>query len=240
MPSVIANSSEMFQMTVPTVELELVGDCGRVLVPAGIADLASFRAWTAANDFPAMGRVSFLAGTIWVDLSMEQAFSHNQVKTTIASVLMPLAKTLGTGRYFGDGMRLIHPGADLDTVPDGLFLSFDSFESGLIRPVAGKTGGVTEYEGTADMVLEVVSDSSEDKDCESLPEDFHRAGVREFWRVDARQGLRFEILRREANGYFSTQEADGWCRSAVFGRSFRLIQTIDRLGQPEFTLEVRP
>ena len=83
MPSITANWSEMFQVTVPTVEAELVGDYGRVLVPAGITDLSGFRSWVESEDFPCAGRISYLAGTIWVDLSMEQAYSHNQAKTAI-------------------------------------------------------------------------------------------------------------------------------------------------------------
>ncbi len=240
MPSVTATWSEMFQVTVPTVETELVGGSGRAVVPAGITDLADFRAWVESDDFPTEGRVSYLAGTIWVDLSMEQAFSHNQVKTIITATLVQLARTLTTGRYFGDGMRLTHPAADLDTIPDGFFISFDSFESGVVRSVPGRTAGVTEFEGTPDMVLEVVSDSSVDKDFERLPDMYNRVGVSEFWRVDARQTLRFEILQRTDEGYVASPDSDGWFRSAVFGRSFRLLQTADRIGQPEYLLEMRP
>jgi Uma2 family endonuclease len=239
MPSITATWSEMFQVTVPTVEAELVGDYGRVVVPAGIADLTGFRAWVASDEFPTEGRISYLAGIIWVDLSMEQAFSHNQVKMVIGGTLLSLAESLGIGRYFGDGMRLTHPAADLDTIPDGLFISFKSFEGGLVRPVPGRTTGVTEYEGAADMVLEVVGDSSVEKDFERLPEQYARAGVGEFWRVDAREELRFEILWRTDEGYEAANEPDGWCRSSVMRRSFRLTQSVDRLGQPTYRLEAR-
>ena len=46
-----------------------------------------------------------------------------------------------------------------------------------------------------DVVLEIVSESSVEKDYERLPELYGRAGVSEFWRADVRRELTFEILR---------------------------------------------
>ena len=48
--------------------------------------------------------------------------------------------------------------------------------------------------------------------------------------MDARVQLRLEILRLTDAGYVPEQEPDGWQRSAVFGRSFRLTQQEDRKG----------
>jgi Uma2 family endonuclease len=229
----------MFRLSVPTVETELVGERDQVVVPFGVSNLTSFRLWTASEQFPLAGRISYLAGTIWVDLSMEQAYSHNQIKSAVTATLKPLTQSLQSGRYFGDGMRLINGPADLDTVPDGLFVSFEAIESGAVRQVAGRSAGVTEFEGAPDMVLEVVSDSSVEKDTGQLPELYARSGISEFWRIDAREGLRFEILRLVADVYVASVAANGWLRSEVFGRSFRFVQTTDRLGQPDYILEVR-
>jgi Uma2 family endonuclease len=90
-------------------------------------------------------------------------------------------------------------------------------------------------------VVEVVSDSSEDKDLVKLRSDYFRAGIPEYWIVDARDGaLNFDILKRGSRGYTTTRtQADGWLKSAVFGRSFRLTQATDPLGNPQFTLEHR-
>lgn len=67
----------------------------------------------------------------------------------------------------------------------------------------------------------------------------YAAGVPEFWRIDARGVLSFEILRLTANGYAPTQLPDGWWHSDVFGRDFRMTQSTNPPGQPKFTLDVR-
>ena len=90
------------------------------------------------------------------------------------------------------------------------------------------------------MVLEVVSRSSVQKDTRNLREDYWQAGVREYWLIDARPDpLTFDILRHTPRGYRAAPKKDGWIRSAVFGKSFRLLRGITALGHPQFTLEVR-
>jgi Uma2 family endonuclease len=213
---------------------------GRICIPAGITDLESFRRWAHSDAFPEHGRIDYLNGAIWVDLTLEQLYSHNQVKGEIGAVLHALAKASGLGRYLADGMRLSNPATALSTEPDGSYVSYAAVQQGRVRLIPSPTaGGVTELEGAPDMVLEVVSESSVDKDTVQLPEAYRRSGIPEFWRVDARAGLRFEILRLTDAGYVAETEPDGWQRSAVFGRSFRLTQQTDPLGQPTFTLEVR-
>ncbi len=213
---------------------------GKLKIPGGITGLDSFRRWAHSDSFPEGVRIAFLDGTIWVDLDMEQAFSHNDVKHEVAGVLRSLARADRSGRYIGDGMRLSHPGANLSTDPDGLYYSFTTQDSGKLLLVPSvQNVGVVELEGTPDMVLEVVSDSSVEKDTKTLPVLYHRAGVPEFWRIDARGELRFEILRRGDSDWHPTQLADGWWRSAVFARDFRLVAEPDPRGNPWFTLEFR-
>jgi Uma2 family endonuclease len=89
------------------------------------------------------------------------------------------------------------------------------------------------------MVLEVVSNSSVEKDTDILPEAYARAGIPEFWRIDARAGVSFEVFRLTPEGYAPSREADGWWRSEAFGRSFRLTAATDPLGDPTYRLEVR-
>jgi hypothetical protein len=58
--------------------------------------------------------------------------------------------------------------------------------------------------------------------------------------VDARKmPAKLDILRHGARGYVSVRKQDGWVKSQVFGRSFRLTQTQNSLGHPEFTLAVQ-
>src|SRR5256885_8764701 len=47
--------------------------------------------------------------------------------------------------------------------------------------------GYLELEGTPDMVLEVVSESSVQKDTKRLRQLYWQAGIREYWLVDARR-----------------------------------------------------
>ncbi len=144
------------------------------------------------------------------------------------------------GRYFGDGMQLSIPAVDLTTVPDGMFITYDTFSSRRIQEVtSAHQVGVVEFEGVPDMVLEVVSTSSVEKDTVTLPTLYARAGIVEFWRVDARNELTFEIFRLVGGVYQPTLQPDGWWWSDLFGRSFRLSQGTDPAGKPEFDLAVR-
>ena len=54
-------------------------------IPDGISDLAGFRRWAHSDDFPETGRICFLDGRVWLDVSKEQVFTHNQVKQEFKS-----------------------------------------------------------------------------------------------------------------------------------------------------------
>src|SRR5262249_12109278 len=98
-----------------------------------------------------------------------------------------------------------------------------------------------EVEGTPDWMLEIVSDSSVQKDTQQLREAYHRAGIPEYWLVDARgDDVAFQILYRRKNGYAAAPLKDSWQGSRVFGGSFRLVRQQDEFGLWEYTLEVRP
>jgi Uma2 family endonuclease len=86
----------------------------------------------------------------------------------------------------------------------------------------------------------VVSDSSVRKDTQWLRQDYWIAGIREYWLVDARkEPLVFDILRQTPKGYRATPKKDGWLKSNVFGKSFRLTYETSESGDPDYTLEVR-
>jgi Uma2 family endonuclease len=213
---------------------------GQLRLPGDLTDLDAFRRWARSDDCPEKVRFAFLNGILWVDLSMEQFFTHNQVKGQIGRKVGNLVEVLGGGYYAQDGMLLSHPKAGLSTIPDGLFVSYAALQSGRIRKVPNvRNVGAIELEGTADMVLEVVSDSSVQKDTVILPPLYHAAGVQEFWRADARGALNFELFRWTSTAYVPTQLPDGWWRSDLFGRDFLLTQTTDPLGEPLYTLHVR-
>jgi Uma2 family endonuclease len=211
-----------------------------IRIPAWVHDLASFRRWVDSDDFPENGRICWLAGEVWIDMSKEQVFSHNQVKQQYNQVLGPLAQRSKKGRLFPDGVLLTNLEADLSCKPDGLYVSFASFRTGLVRLVEGAEEGIVELEGSPDMALEVVSAGSVEKDTVRLRELYWQSGIREYWLVDVRgDRVVFDLLRHTAKGYVAIRKQAGWVRSAVFRKSFRLTRGKDALGNPEYTLAVR-
>jgi Uma2 family endonuclease len=185
----------------------------RIRIPECVVDLQSFRRWACSDEFPDRGRFSHLKGELWVDLIPEQLFTHNQVKVEFTTVVSGLLKHERRGRFFGDRALVTNVDAGLSTEPDGTFVSIESVRQGRVQLVEGVEGFV-ELEGTLDMVLEVVSASSVEKDTVVLRELYWQAGIPEYWLVDARgQRLQFEILR--AAGTVTSKHAS---RTAGLGR----------------------
>lgn len=210
------------------------------VIPCWVVDLESFRRWSLSDDFPETGRYAWIDGDVWVDLAMEQLFTHNQLKSQFYMVLGGVVERDDEGYFFTDGVRWSHPAADLSTEADGLYVSFESLESGKVKLIEGKTRGYIEIEGSADAALEVVSPSSVEKDVEVLPKVYHAAGVTEFFLVNALgDELEFNILRWTKRSYRRVAAKDGWMKSTVFNREFRLTVDDDRNGNPRVRLEVR-
>jgi Uma2 family endonuclease len=213
----------------------------KVRIPPDIVDLESFCNWAISEDSPEQGHVSYFHGQIWVDLSMEELYTHNQIKAEIDRVILQLARASKAGRYIPDGMLLRNAQADLSTEPDGMFVSYEAFRTGRVKRMPGKSRGIFQLEGTPEMVLEVVSGTTVQKDTVELRELYWKAGISEYWLVDARLAtVHFDLLRRGPKGYSSTRrQAGGWVKSNVFGKSFRLTMQPDPLGDPQPTLEMR-
>jgi Uma2 family endonuclease len=213
-------------------------DDGQVQVPGWVTDLKSFRRWANSDEFPQSGRICYLKGEVWVDMSKEQVFSHVLAKTKLAVVLGLLVEQKHSGQYFTDGLRLTNLAADISTKPDGTYISAKSRRSGKVQLVPGKKKRFVEVEGAPDMVLEIVSASSVQKDTAILFEAYWEAGIPEYWLVDARKKpLRFTIYRRTSKGYVATHKANGWMKSKVFGKQFKLTQRTDEFGDPVYTLQ---
>jgi Uma2 family endonuclease len=211
----------------------------QVRIPSWVNDLESFRRWSRSDDYPERGWVSFLAGEVWVDTDMEQLFTHNRAKTCFTVALAGMTEAEELGYYFSDRASLSNESADLATEPDGTFCSFAAIDGKRVRLVEGVEEGHVEIEGTPDMVLEVISKRSVRKDKKVLRKLYWKAGIPEYWLVDARKGpLQFDILRWTERGYSSTRRQKGWLKSKVFERSFLLESRADRLGNPQFFLRV--
>lgn len=201
--------------------------------------LAAFREWAGDNDLPEKTRVDFYKGEVWVDMSREQVFAHGLLKTRIATAIDTLVQQGELGFYFCNGVLVTNEAADLSGNPDGTFVSADALTSGRVVLTEGAEHGFTELVGAVDMVLEVVSDSSVTKDNQTLREAYWEAGIAEYWIADGRgEEVTFDILRRGPKGYTQVRKSDGWIKSGVFGKSFRLTRATGPAGHPTFTLEV--
>jgi Uma2 family endonuclease len=218
----------------------LVVDTEHVSVPSWVVDLKAFRRWAQSEEFPEEGRICYLKGEVWVDMSKEQIFSHVLVKTEYTARLSSLVKSEQLGLFLGDGVRLSNVAADISVKPDCTFVATQTLQSGRVQLIEGARGGYVELEGSPDMVLEIMSAGSVQKDTEILFEAYWEAGIREYWLVDARQDPpSFDIYRYTSKGYVARPKPGGWIKSAVFGKAFRLNRGTSALGHPEFTLEVR-
>jgi Uma2 family endonuclease len=211
-----------------------------ISVPEWVKDLESFRRWTDEDDFPDEFRVWWLRGEVWIDVSKEQIFTHVLVKTRFTRTLDTLAEQGQLGIYLTDGVLLSNFAADISGNPDGLFITAATLASDRVRLIEGSEGGFVELQGSPDMVLEILSKSSEKKDNLTLKQAYHEAGVREYWVVDARkEPLVFDVFRATAKGYVRAPKQQGWVKSGVFGKSFKLDVSAGLQGHPNYTLGVK-
>jgi Uma2 family endonuclease len=218
----------------------LINDVAEVEIPSWVTDLDSFCRWLGQPNFPEKIPVWWLRGKVWVNMSREQLFSHNRVRTAITASLWELAEKNELGVLWGDGAFLVSTLGNIAGNPDALFASHESLTTGEVSLTEGTDDGFLEIHGTPEMVLEVISRSSVKKDTKVLFEGYWEAGIAEYWLVDARKPpLRFDIWRHTDEGYVAARKRDGWAKSSVFGKSFRLIASTDRSGLPTYRLESR-
>ncbi len=215
-------------------------DAMQISLPAWVVNLASFRRWVESDEVPEKLSVWYLKGEVWIDMTKQQLFTHLALKNAFNMVLGSLVKDADIGVYMPDGMFLANVIGDIGGNPDAAFISNAALDEKRVQLIEGKKGGFVEVEGSPDMVLEVVSDSSVRKDAVVLRQAYWEAGIREYWLADARKDpLQFDILRYSAQGYKPARKQEGWLKSTVFAKSFRLMQQKNKRGLPEFTLEVR-
>jgi len=211
-------------------------------IPASAMTLAGFREWATSDEFPEHIRAAFIGQEIFIEMSNEEPQSHVAVKDEISRVLSNLNREQKLGKFYGDGLLVSNEDASVSNNPDALFFTLESFRSGRVRLVQkpDQEDRYREIEGTPDWVLEVISDSSVEKDTERLREAYHRAGIREYWLIDARgDDIDFQILYHSKDGYEAALRQRDWQQSRVFGRSFRLERQQDEFGLWEYTLHTR-
>jgi Uma2 family endonuclease len=211
----------------------------RLTVPAAAFDHAGYRAWVASNAYPAGVRTTFLQGEVLVEMSPESLETHNQVKLAVTLGIGAFARERDLGIVYPDGALVTNEEAALSTEPDLTFVSWASFDQGRVRlqPRAGGTDFV-EIVGSPDLVVEVVSDASVKKDTERLRDVYARAGVLEYWLIDARgPGIRFEILANAGGQFVSPHDPSAPRTSGVLGGRWTLTRRTDRPGRSSFSLD---
>lgn len=218
-------------------QIHIDGD--RVRVPADALHHAGFRVWVKSAGFPEGARATYARGEVFVEVSPEAAETHNKVKSAITADLVHLIRAKELGETYSDGMLLTHAIAEISTEPDFLFASWEAFETGRLRLVekANRQDDYVELEGAPDLVVEILSDSSETKDLVVLREGYFDAGIPEYWVIDARgEAVRFQILSRTSEGYVTHSASSEAQRSIVLGRSFRIERSRNRAGRWEYRL----
>jgi len=222
----------------PPAQAELLA----VSIPTTALTLAGFRDWATSPEFPDHIRAAFIDGEVFIDMSNEDPVLHVLVKGEVSRTLGNVIRDTKSGKLFPDGALVSNEQAGVSNNPDASFLSWETIRTGRARlvPRAAMEGSYSEIRGTPDWVLEVVSDSSVQKDTEKLRVAYHAAGIPEYWLIDARgEKIIFTILHWRKSRYAAAAVKNGWQRSKVFGREFRLTRLRDEFGLWEYTLEVR-
>lgn len=224
-------------MVAGTPQIHIEGD--RLHVPTTALDQAGFRAWVKSDAFPDDVRASYVQGEVFLETSPEATETHNKVKAAVTTDLVQIVRSERVGEAYCDGTLLTHEGAGVSTEPDFTFAKWEAFDSGRLRLVqkANRIDDYVELQGTPDLVVEIVSDSSEHKDLVALRDSYFAAGIPEYWVIDARgPAIRFEILTRSAEGYVARSPTGQPQASGVFRRSFRVERERNRIGRWEYRL----
>jgi Uma2 family endonuclease len=216
----------------------------QIEIPMSLRSLADFRAWAATGAFPERGRIDYLAGRIEVDMSPEDLHTHGILKTEIVMVVARRVKELRLGEIYSDRGRVSNVQADLSVEPDVVVVSNEALNAGRVRlvpRVSGREDRYLEMEGSPELVVEIVSDSSVAKDTQRLPQAYFAAGVAEFWLVDARGAdLFFRIHRRGQTAYEpADSDPQGYQHSAVLAAWYRLDRSRNEFGRICFDLRER-
>lgn len=210
-------------------------------IPA-IRDLADFRRWALSDEFPQRGRIDYICGRIEVDMSPEDVFTHGTLKSEIAARIKGRVDELDLGHTLIAETRVSSVPADLSAEPDVVVITYQALDGGRTRltpKASGEPDRYVEVEGGPDLVVEILSDSSEQKDLRRLPGAYFTAGVREFWLLDARgPEMFFQIHHRGAESFIAAAgDAEGYQRSVVLDTRCRLARSRHARGHWVYRLE---
>lgn len=209
-------------------------------VPFDAFTFDGFRAWAHSEHFPTTIQATYADGSIEIDMSPEEQESHGKLKVQIVVRLGAIIEKERLGDLLVERTLLTCAKADLSTEPDMLFCSWQSYRSGRVAPREWKerSGRYVEIAGAPDLVVELVSNSSEAKDKRTLKRKYWKAGIPEYWLIDARgDEIVFQIYRRGKRGYQPVEpDPKGYRRSAILKRSFRIIRRLNPVGRYAYRL----
>src|SRR5438128_2257860 len=151
-------------------------DSQSLTIPESARTLSGFREWVKSDAFPEKQRVTYVDGEIYLDMSKETIPTHALPKTEISRVLTNLNRKLKLGYFFLDGVLITNVDAGVSNNPDGTLVSFEGIHSGRVRfhSREQRPGQQVEIEGTPDWLMEILSDSSVQKDTQKLRAAYHR------------------------------------------------------------------
>lgn len=222
----------------------LLEDHAQIEIPT-IRNLEEFRRWALSDEFPQRGRIDYIGGRIEVDMSPEDFFTHGTLKAAISSEIYDRVEELDLGHTLIAETRISDVPADLSAEPDVVVISYQSFDEGrarLVPKASREADRYVEVEGCPDLIVEIVSDSSVQKDTQRLPIAYYQAGVREYWLIDARSSdeISFQILRRGADAFEPTPPmSDRHQRSSVLDRFYLLERSRHQRGHWVYDLKSR-
>jgi Uma2 family endonuclease len=199
----------------------------KIAIPPDAYDAEGFLRWAKTDAFPEKGKVELIDGEIYIDLNAEMIDTHALLKLVVHSTLAPLVDRRQLGVLFPDGTLITNDAAKLSNNPDASFASVASLDKGRVEIVPDVSGRfVHSLRGSPDWVLEIVSRSSVEKDTVKLKKLYFKAGVREYWIIDARSSeVDFQVLVRGKSGFVAQPHRGGWVKSLVFGRRFAIERT---------------
>lgn len=157
----------------------------------------------------------------------------------ILSKLYELVVPTGLGHIEPPPVRVTSRSAGFTTQPDMMAIFWETIEKERVQ--VSKTYRGTKpmlvIDGCPDLVVEIVSEGPE----RNLPHVYAPAGIPEVWVADLRgDEPRLEIHTFRAGCYEpSSRDAEGWTRSPLLDRSFRLACKYRPSGGRNYRLEDR-
>jgi len=200
-------------------------------IPASASTLDGFLDWINSDRFPEKLHIAWHEGDILIDMSPEEINAHNRVKAGIYRTLDQFVEDNELGLFCLDGVTFVNKGAKVSSEPDAQLVLGKTLASNKAWVRYNKKGKPTAIEGSPDLLIEVVSESSVDKDTRRWRKAYHRAGVREYWIIDAQgPAIEIEILKWSKRAYVQVAVKEGCWESPVLGRRCCLSRKKGRYG----------